>query len=343
MQKGISGYYLRRVLVSKFKLVKVTEAGVLRDHGPTLGGVLALGNPQLARVYKSNLLASAILTTDGANDIRALLGALRSKRAVDRSAALGQITGAGLAFNNSPLVGRVLAVGDGHVARVDKCLLSADLVLGANGRDDGGAFLGASWNGDGLVPEGALLLQVGIIGAISVRDLCPTCGGVLALGNRKAARVDECLLDARGGLATDAADDRGAGLCASGDRDGAIQDSTLAQVAGAKSLRDLGPLLVGVLALRDRQTAGVGKRDLDTDIVLGADTVDDRGAFLGASRNGCGAVKDATLAHVISAVSLRDLCVNVAGFPAVGFLELARVDESVLNAGGVLGADRGDD
>lgn len=225
------GIILRRIVVSNSSLVEVTDAGLLRDLCPTLGRVLALGNRQEARVCKSNLLASLILTTDGANDIRALLGALLSNRC---NATLGQITGAGLAFNNCPLIGRVLAVGDGHAARVDKCLLGADLVLGADGRDDGGAFLSATVYGNGLVPDGALLVEV--VGAVSVRDLCPTLGGVLALGGREGASVDECVLDAGGGLAADAVDDRGAGLGASRDGGGAIQESTLAQVAGAVPL-----------------------------------------------------------------------------------------------------------
>ena len=262
-------------MVSNSNLIEVTDAGVLRDLGPTLGRVLALSDRQQARVCKSNLLASFILTTDGLTDIRALLGTVISKRPVGDNATLGQITEAGLAFNNSPLIGRVLAVGDVHAARVGKCLLDADLALGADGRDDGGAFLGAFTFGDGLVPDGALLFFAEVVGAVSVRDLCPTFGGVLALVVREGARVDECVLDAGGGLAADALDDRGAGIEASGGGGGAIQDSTLAQVVGAVSLRDLGPLLVGVLALRDRQMAAVGKGDLDTDIVLSADAADD--------------------------------------------------------------------
>lgn len=312
-------------MISNSNLVEVTDAGLLSDLGPTLGRVLALGNRQEARVCKSNLLASVVLSTDGANDIRALLGALLSNRSVSNNATLGHITEAGFAFNNSPLISRVLAVGDGHAARVDKSLLGADLVLGADGRDDGGAFLVAVGLRDGLVPDRALLAEVFVVGAVSVRDLCPTFGGVLALGDREAANVDECVLDAGGALTANAVDDRGAGLGASGDGGAAIQDSTLAHVTGAVSLRDLGPLLAGVLALRDRQTAAVDKSDLDTDIVLSADAADDCGAGLDASGNGGRAVKDATLdKHVVTgALLVRDLGVDVAGVLAVRFGELA--------------------
>jgi hypothetical protein len=234
---------------------------------------------------------------------------------------LGEVTDTGLALDNGPLFGGVLAVGDGHAARVDKRLLLAELVLGADRGDDCGAFLGASRVRDGQVPNGALL-QVAIIGAVTIADLGPALSGVLALRNGQVATVDKGNLSTGIILSANALNDRGTGLGASGNGARAIKDSTLLQVAivGAVTIADLGPALSGVLALRNGQAAAVDKGNLSTGIVLSTNALNDRGTGLGASGDGARAIKDATLNHAVVAGAgfVRDLGVDVVGVQAVG-------------------------